>query len=156
MGFVGILMAIVQGGLIRVVVPWLGARRAGLMGLGFAIVAFFGYAFASQGWQAYAWTVSMALAGFVYPALNGLMSSAVAADAQGELQGAVASAAGLAEIVGPLLMTQLFARFTADNATWYFPGAPFFVAALLTFVATTLAASVFARARRPDDRMPVT
>jgi MFS transporter, DHA1 family, tetracycline resistance protein len=34
-------------------------------------------------------------------------------------------------IVGPLLMTNLFSYFTHDSAPIYFPGAPFFLGAIL-------------------------
>ena len=53
-------------------------------------------------------------------------------DAQGELQGALSSITSLTSIIGPVLMTQLFARFTGQSAPLYFPGISFVVAAILT------------------------
>ncbi|MBX3255217.1 MAG: hypothetical protein KF862_13845 [Chitinophagaceae bacterium] len=46
-------------------------------------------------------------------------------------------------IVGPLLMTNLFAYFTKKNAPVYFPGAPFLLGALLMLVSTILAYRMF-------------
>ena len=67
----------------------------------------------------------------VTPALQGMMSRAVPADSQGELQGVVSSTVSLAMIVSPLLMTQVFAAFTAPGAALFLPGAPFLVSMLL-------------------------
>jgi DHA1 family tetracycline resistance protein-like MFS transporter len=65
------------------------------------------------------------------PNSNALMSRRIPRDAQGELQGAVASLFSLAAIVGPVLMTQLFGRFSAADSRPYVPGAAFFFAGLL-------------------------
>src|SRR5262249_20709841 len=67
----------------------------------------------------------------VMPSTNALMTRRVAADAQGELQGAVACLFSLSSIVGPPLMTQLFGRFSAPSAVVYFPGAAFAASAML-------------------------
>jgi DHA1 family tetracycline resistance protein-like MFS transporter len=67
----------------------------------------------------------------VMPSTNALMSHRVASDAQGELQGAVASLYSLSSIVGPPLMTQLFGRFSAPDAPVYLPGAAFIASTLL-------------------------
>ena len=49
----------------------------------------------------------------------------VPANAQGDLQGAVASVYGLSSIVGPPLMTEVFGYFSAPTARVHFPGAAF-------------------------------
>jgi DHA1 family tetracycline resistance protein-like MFS transporter len=67
----------------------------------------------------------------VMPSSNALLSHRVPPDAQGELQGAVASLMSLSSIAGPLVFTQLFSRFTASDAPIVVPGAAFFAAALL-------------------------
>lgn len=67
-----------------------------------------------------------------YPSMNALASQRVSADAQGELQGAVAMLYSLSSIVGPPLMTQVFGHFSGQSASVYFPGAPFVLAAVLT------------------------
>ena len=47
-----------------------------------------------------------------WPSLNALMSQQVPPDAQGELQGGLASLSSLAAVLGPPLMTQLFGKFS--------------------------------------------
>lgn len=134
LGFVGILMVVVQGYLTRVVIPKTGERTTALVGMVCGAVGYLGYAFATQGWMLYIALVPGALAGFTTPSLQGLMTRAVPKNAQGELQGALGSLNSVASILGPLVMTQLFASFTHDAAFWYFPGAPFVLAAILTVV----------------------
>jgi len=57
---------------------------------------------------------------------------------QGELQGALTSIMSLTTIIGPPLMTNLFAYFTGKQAPVYFPGAPFLLGALLMLVSTIM------------------
>ena len=72
--------------------------------------------------------------GFVGPSVQGVMSARVPANAQGELQGSLASVSSLASIIAPLLMTQLFGYFTGPAAPFYFPGVSYLLAACLVLV----------------------
>ena len=135
MGLVGVLMAIVQGGLIRVVIPRLGAPITAFVGFFSAAVAYIGMAFAPNELTLYVWLVVSALAGFVMPAIQGIVSNQVPQNQQGELQGILASVSSVGAIIGPLAMTQTFAYFTTDQAPWYFPGAALLLAGVLTLVA---------------------
>src|SRR2546426_6848617 len=80
----------------------------------------------------YAWMLTWLCAGRVYPSRNANLSGQIPANAQGELQGGVACLFSVSSIVGPPLMTQLFGRFSAEQAPLRFPGAAFACAALLT------------------------
>ena len=71
-----------------------------------------------------------ACTGVAFPAMQQLMTLRVSEDAQGELQGAIASVASLTAIVGPPLMTGVFGAY-ADAQGVYFPGAPFLLSAML-------------------------
>lgn len=133
LAFAGVVMMIVQGGLIRIAIPKMGEVRAGLLGLTSMTICFVGYATATETWHMYAWILAGGFANFSTPAIQGIMSKHMSADTQGELQGAVASLSGLTAIIGPLVMTGLFGFFSSSASPIYFPGAPFLVAALLTF-----------------------
>jgi DHA1 family tetracycline resistance protein-like MFS transporter len=141
---VGVVMAISQGWLTRVLVPRLGERRAAFIGLLFGTLAYLGYAFSTQGWMVYGWMLTWFFAALVYPSMNALMSRQVPANAQGELQGGVGSLYSIASIFGPPIMTQLFGRFSAPGARVHFPGAAFVCAAVLALAS----AAVFARTVR--------
>jgi MFS transporter, DHA1 family, tetracycline resistance protein len=150
LAFVGLVMAFAQGVLTRSLIPRLGGERpAAAVGMAFAILAYVGYAFATQGWMMYVVSASSMFFAMTYPSLNALMSQQIPHDAQGELQGAVASVYSLSAILGPPLMTQVFGLFSRTAARIYFPGAPFLAAALLTLAS----AALFARAMRLSPRL---
>ncbi|HBK90629.1 MAG TPA: tetracycline resistance MFS efflux pump [Parvularcula sp.] len=132
---VGLSAAIVEGGLTRIVIPKIGEARAAFVSMAIAVAAYVGYAFATQGWMIYVLIPFGALAGFATPALQGVMSKSAPADAQGELQGAIGSLNGVSMIIGPLMMTQVFAAFSGKDAPVYFPGAHFLLAACLAALA---------------------
>lgn len=131
---VGLAAAIVQGGLTRIIIPKIGERRSAILGLSIAAVSYFGFAMATHTWMVYGIIAISALAGLTLPALQGIMSRTIPANAQGALQGAVASVNGIAMIFGPVLMTQTFAAYSEDTAPVYFPGAAFILAAALTLM----------------------
>ncbi|HEY0766981.1 MAG TPA: TCR/Tet family MFS transporter, partial [Steroidobacteraceae bacterium] len=133
LAFVGLVMAVAQGLLTRVLIPWIGGeRRAAAAGMGGALLAYVGYAFATHGWMMYAVSLTSFVFALTYPSMNALASQQIPANAQGELQGAVASLYSLSAIVGPPLMTQVFGYFSGRTAGVYFPGAAFLTAAVLT------------------------
>ena len=132
LGVVGVLVAIVQGGLIRIVTPKLGAKRSVYFGLGLYLIGFILFAFASTSWMMFAFLVPYCLGGISMPALQGIMSNQVPANEQGELQGALTSLMSATSIIGPPLMTSIFAYYTGKGSSIYFPGAPFIMGALFT------------------------
>jgi MFS transporter, DHA1 family, tetracycline resistance protein len=138
LGFIGILMVFSQGYLIRIVIPALGMRWAGLVGLSFTITAFLGYALSQTPTMAYMFMIAGALGGLAGPAMSGIASSQVGPAQQGELQGAIGSVGSLTNIISPLMMTIVFGIYTAPDATFYFPGAPFILAAILTMMSLSL------------------
>ncbi|MCG8415230.1 MAG: TCR/Tet family MFS transporter [Pseudomonadales bacterium] len=132
LGFAGVFMILVQAVLIRWAIPAIGAFNAGIVGLLTIIIGFCGYAFSSEGWQLYPFLALASISGFVTPAFQAIMTSQIPANAQGELQGALSSVNSMTSIIGPLVMTQLFAAFTGPQAVFYFPGISFFAAAVLS------------------------
>jgi DHA1 family tetracycline resistance protein-like MFS transporter len=130
---VGLTGALVQGLLTGPAVKRLGERRATYMGFAVFTVGFIGIALAPTGWFLYVLLVPFALSGIAGPALNSIMSAQMPADSQGELQGAIACLVSLTAVISPLVMTQLFKAFTLPNH-FYFPGAPYLAAAILSFV----------------------
>jgi DHA1 family tetracycline resistance protein-like MFS transporter len=137
--FVGVSVALVQGGLIRYTQRILGSKKSVFIGLCLYVVGFTLFAFASKGWMMFAFMVPYALAGIAGPSLQSLISGNIPANEQGELQGALTSLISVTSIVGPLLMTGLFSYFTAATSPVYFPGAPFMMGAVLTFFSVLIA-----------------
>ncbi|NQX88490.1 MAG: TCR/Tet family MFS transporter [Halioglobus sp.] len=138
LSWVGIAMIFVQAYLIRKVLPLWGPVKTAVVGLVATAISFLGYAFIPNAWMIYLVIAVGALQGFVTPSLQSIMSSRVPANAQGELQGALGSMNGLVAIISPPFMTETFAYFSSSKAVFYFPGAPFLAAAILTLVAFVL------------------
>jgi MFS transporter, DHA1 family, tetracycline resistance protein len=149
LAFVGALMAISQGVLTRVLIPSLGGeRRAAAAGMAAAVFAYVGYALVTQGWMMYAVSLSTIVFALAYPSMNAIASQQIPANAQGELQGAVASLYSLSAILGPPLMTGVFGYFSRDTALVRLPGAAFLTAALLTLGCAGLFAHAVRHSRR--------
>jgi MFS transporter, DHA1 family, tetracycline resistance protein len=139
----GIMTAIVQGGLIRLVLGRLGDRRTVIWAHLFDICAFALMAVISSGTLALILTPLAALGSVMNPAMQGIMSRRVGDDQQGELQGVLTSLGALSMIISPLMMTAVFAWFTRADAPIHLPGAPFVVSMLLMGLSLT----VFVRTR---------
>ncbi|QDA61757.1 TCR/Tet family MFS transporter [Hymenobacter jejuensis] len=139
LGVVGLLTALVQGLLIRVLNPKLGAKRSVSLGLSLYATGFLLFAFADKSWMMFAFLVPYCLGGIAGPALQSIISTQVPANEQGELQGALTSLVSLTAIVGPPLMTNLFSYFTGPSAPVHFPGAAFLAGAVLTIISVLLA-----------------
>ncbi len=134
LGAFGISIAIVQGGLIRVILRLLGDWGTLIYGLCFNCLAFLVLAFIQSGTLALLFTPMTALGAVVTPAVQGIMSQQTSADSQGELQGVLTSTAALAMVISPLIMAQIFATFADEGAPIVLPGAPFLLSAALMVV----------------------
>jgi DHA1 family tetracycline resistance protein-like MFS transporter len=145
---VGVMFVVGQGGLVRVVVPKLGERRAILLGLTVSAITPVLYGIVTRGWMvfpvmvlaAFGWTIAQ-------PAVQALMSQSVPANEQGLLQGAIASMTNLTSIIGPPIWTGLFGFFVSPAAPVIVPGAAFFVSAAVFLATLLIARRWFASAR---------
>jgi len=139
LGFVGLMTAIVQTVVIRWTIPKLGTEKSLYVGFILYSLGLFLFAFALNGWQMFIFIIPYSLGGIAGPALQSIMSGFVPANEQGELQGALTSLMSATTIFAPVMMTSLFAYFTSTKTPFLFPGAPFFVGAILILVSTGLA-----------------
>ncbi|RFM28034.1 TCR/Tet family MFS transporter [Deminuibacter soli] len=139
LSFVGLMVALVQGGLIRVIIPAIGQHRGVYVGLLLYATGMLLFAFATKGWMMFAFIVIYALGGIAGPSIQGLITGKIPPNEQGELQGTLTSLVSLTAIVGPLMMTNLFSFFTTPNAPIQLPGAPFLAGAALALISALLA-----------------
>lgn len=128
---VGVLVSLVQGVLVRFVNPKIGNEKSVYVGLGLYTIGLILFGLASQSWMMFAFLIPYCLGGISGPGLQAIISGNVPPNEQGELQGSLTSVISITSIVGPLVMSNLFAFFTGPIAPFYFPGAPFMLAALL-------------------------
>jgi MFS transporter, DHA1 family, tetracycline resistance protein len=150
LAIVGITTAIMQGGVIRILLPKLGEQRAILIGQISSIISFTLYGLATQGWMMYAIIAVGAIGSVGGPALQGLISRGVPANEQGAVQGSLSSLTSLTGVVGPLIANTAFGYFISDTAPVKIPGIAFFIGA--GFIAVSLVLIV--RAFRHIDFAP--
>jgi len=139
LSLVGLLVALVQAGLIRFTAPKLGNERSIYIGLGLYALGMFLFAFATKSWMMYVFLIPYCMGGIAGPSLQAIMSGHVSPKEQGELQGALTSLMSATSIIGPLLMTNLFAYFTSSKAPVLFPGAPFLLGGILMLLSSVIA-----------------
>lgn len=139
LGFVGILVALVQGGLVRYINPKIGNEKSVYVGLLFYSAGLFLFAFASQSWMMFVFLIPYCLGGIAGPALQSIITGNVPANEQGELQGALTSLMSATSIIGPPVMTNLFAHYTKPGTPVYFAGAAFLLGAILMLVSALIA-----------------
>jgi DHA1 family tetracycline resistance protein-like MFS transporter len=139
LGVVGLLVAAVQGGLIRFINPKLGNEKSVYIGLLLYSTGLFLFAFASQSWMMFVFIIPYCLGGIAGPAIQSIISSSVPANQQGELQGALTGLVSLTSIVGPPMMTGLFAYFTKPGAPVHFSGAAFLLGSILMLASAIIA-----------------
>lgn len=139
---VGVAGTIVQAGLVRRIVPALGERRALLLGLGCGTIGFFAYGFAPTGPWLWAALPIMALWGLTNPSIQSLITREVGTQEQGRLQGAIASLAAVAGVIGPYMFTHVYAAGIDPTLNLNLPGAAFYVAGGLLIAGWLLAERV--------------
>jgi len=137
----GLGTAVVQGGLVGLFTRRLGERRTALIGLTLGGVGFIGYGLATTPTMLFASVPLACLIGLTMPSIRAILSRQVPANAQGELQGAIAGIVSFTAIVTPFTMTHLFSAATTGSMN--LPGAPFLAAA----VSLLAGALVFSRLR---------
>jgi DHA1 family tetracycline resistance protein-like MFS transporter len=126
---VGILNFVVQGMLIRPAVRMLGEKVLVFVGLLGGILGFSAYAIVDNGRAFYASTIIFATMGFFNASIQGLMSKRIDPGHQGQLSGANSSLNGIAGMIGPALFASVFQWSIQPASPWYWPGAPFALAA---------------------------
>jgi DHA1 family tetracycline resistance protein-like MFS transporter len=139
LGVVGLLVAAVQGGLVRVINPMIGNEKSVYFGLLLYAIGLLLFAFASQSWMMFVFLIPYCLGGIAGPALQSIISGNVAANEQGELQGTLAGLISLTSIAGPPMMTGLFSYFTKPGAPIHFSGAAFLLGSVLMLCSAFIA-----------------
>ena len=148
LAFFGLCMAVVQGAGTGPVVKWLGERGTVIFGLTIAAFTALGYGLAPNFAVVMVLLVVHSPEGFVHPALTAIMSHAAPADAQGELQGGIASLQNLAMVIGTLFFAQVFGYFLQPTAPVISTGMAFYVSSALVVV-TIIGVLMFTKNERP-------
>lgn len=138
LGVIGLLIALVQGVLIRWTTPKLGENKSIYIGLSLYALGMLLFAFATEGWMMLAILIPYSLGGICGPSLQSVISKNVAPNEQGELQGALTGLMSVTSCIGPPLMTYLFYHYSEKSAVIKFPGAPFFLAFIMMAISVVI------------------
>ncbi len=139
LGFIGLMIGVVQVGIIRWAIPKFGQNKSLYIGLAFYSLGLLLFAFAPSGFWMFIFIIPYSLGGIAGPALQSIISGFAPANEQGEIQGALTSLMSATTIFAPPIMTTIFAYFTDKNNPILFPGAPFLLSAILVFISVFLA-----------------
>jgi DHA1 family tetracycline resistance protein-like MFS transporter len=145
LAFAGVMMGIVQGGLVRTIVPRLGNTRAVITGLVILALSYAGYGLSPHSWILYVIMIVASFAGITQPALQSYVTSHIPANEQGAVQGVFGSLQSLSAVPGPILATYIFGWSVLPNHPVWMSGIAFFVTSGILLLALLLARRAFAR-----------
>lgn len=126
----GLLLALVQGGLMPIFIKWIGDFRTLLLGMISALIGMIGFGFTGTVTALVVFLLLAALSDLVPALMTAMASNQADEDRQGVVQGVIASLTSVAAILSPLAMTALF-QASVDGEGVYWPGAPFLISAIL-------------------------
>lgn len=149
---IGIMMALVQGGLMRTLLRRFSPQRLALAGMASAMLCYIGWGAATEAWMMYLFIV-VNVAGYAVTAvMQSIVSNAAGADRQGAAAGAVASINSIMAVLAPVVGATLLGFVShLPRGDWRI-GAPFYCCALLQGIATVLAWRHFSRHPQPAPR----
>jgi DHA1 family tetracycline resistance protein-like MFS transporter len=139
LGVIGLLVGLVQGGLIRWINPKLGNQKSIYVGMALYTIGMFLFATATESWMMFVFLIPYCLGGIAGPAMQAVISEQVPANEQGEIQGTMSSLMSASAIIGPPMMSTVFYFFTHSDAPFKFPGAPFVLGGVLMLLSTIVA-----------------
>ncbi|MEP7014610.1 MAG: TCR/Tet family MFS transporter [Verrucomicrobiota bacterium] len=139
---VGIVTAVISGGLTGRMVKRFGEKRTLYIGQFFGASGMFMAGLARTGAWLFASIPIISLWNISMPAAQSMMTHRVSEREQGELQGAIQSLRSITFIIGPVLFSQVFAWFINPKHSIHLPGAPYFLAAALLFSAMLMSTRI--------------
>jgi DHA1 family tetracycline resistance protein-like MFS transporter len=134
----GVAAVIMQAGVLGWIVARIESTGAVTLGLSMLMLGYLGFAFGHGNWIIVTCVPLTAMGFMAGPAIASMLSVRIAADAQGILQGVLASLNGVAAILTPLAMPWLFSVFSVGFAGIRLPGAPYLLSAVLAAVGILL------------------
>ena len=145
---VGVVAAIVQGGLMEQLLKLFSPQRLAVIGLVSSMLANLLWGAATAGWMIYAIIVANILSNTVSASIQSLISSAADSRSQGQTLGAVNSLSSLMAVVAPLLGAPLLGLVSHYPRGDWRIGAPFYFCAILQAGSLFMAVRHFRQHRR--------
>lgn len=135
----GLIGAVIQGGMLRRLVPSFGEKALTICGLIFLTASLFALPLAQSVTQLLLASIGIAIGNsLIAPVLSGLASRSVSPAWQGRALGAMNSVASLARIIGPALGGWLL-LYDANRRAAQYGKTPFWTGGVITIIAFLLA-----------------
>jgi MFS transporter, DHA1 family, tetracycline resistance protein len=127
--FIGLLAALMQGVVVRRLLPVLGERKMAIQGFLYFIAGFCVVAGAQAAWWVFPGVALIAVgSSFTNPTLNGMISQRSAANEQGTILGTTQSVLSLTRVAGPAWAGYVFDKYGPPSPYW--TGAAFIALAM--------------------------
>ena len=139
---VGIVTAVVSGGLTGRMVKRFGEKRTLYIGQFFGSSGMLVAGLAKTGAWLLASIPIISLWNISMPAAQSMMTHRVSEREQGELQGALQSMRSITFIIGPWLFLRIFGWFIDPKRGIHLPGAPYYLAAAFLFTAMLMSTRI--------------
>lgn len=131
MSALGLCTMLAEAVLVRIIIPWVGEKKAIQIGLiSFALQCLVLGA-ATEAWHLFICVAFSLLGNLVYPSLSSLVTGTVEPESNGEALGAINGVKALTEGIGPLIFGALM-TISEDSD---FPGWPYWIACVLVLFA---------------------
>jgi len=149
-GYVGVIGAIIQGGLLGRLVKLFGDKPLAVAGTAIFAASVFCFPLSSSVIGLIFAATGIAIGNsLMTPTLNGLASKSVKASMQGRVLGVMASVASLARIIGPILGGTLLGR--DSDFSPHYGRTPYWTSSAIMLVALALAVTVKSKSTETDE-----
>jgi DHA1 family tetracycline resistance protein-like MFS transporter len=135
MSALGLCTMIAEAVLVRVIIPWVGEKKAIQFGLVSFALQCLVLGAATEPWHLFICVGFSLLGNLVYPSLSSLVSGIVDPESNGEALGAINGVKALTEGIGPLIFGALMTISEDSN----FPGWPYWIASVFVLIAYQVA-----------------
>jgi DHA1 family tetracycline resistance protein-like MFS transporter len=142
---VGLTAAVVQAGLLGVLIKRFGEVRLSVLGMVSGAITYLLYGLATQGWMMYVLILCNVLSFAIGPALQSIISKETPPNEQGELMGSLQSISSVGVIFMPLLGSAILGEVSHLAASDWRIGSTFYLCAAMQTVAIFVAQRYFGK-----------
>lgn len=142
---VGVVAAVVQGGLMRVLLKRFSPQRLVQMGLVSSALGYLGWGLATEGWMMMAIVVCNLLGFTITASLQSLISNAASDREQGTAMGSVASLTSAMAVAAPVIGAALLGSVSHLGPMHWLVGLPFFACCALQVTGAIIAIRHFSK-----------
>ena len=151
-GYVGVIGAVIQGGLLGRLVKMFGDKPLAVIGTALFTVSVFCLPLCNNVTALVIASTGIAMGNsLMTPTLNGLASKSVSASLQGRVLGVVASVASLARIIGPVLGGTLLGLDSDSSA--HYGRTPYWTSSVIMLVALGVALTIKSASRAKHEEV---